>query len=153
MAFPPREAYERLVYSLADSHPEVTASSWRLYTNSSTTCFVRGRIWFRRDLELRIFEFLDLSDGELLEYSYTVFQAGERIRWYDPQPHPEIPELSSTFPHHYHMLPDIKRNRHPAPGISFTQPNLTTLIADVARLAQPASGSTSPGAPASEPSD
>ena len=43
---------------------------------------------------------------------------------------PEISELSSTFPHHYHEPPDIKHNRKPAPGISFTEPNLPTLIAD-----------------------
>jgi hypothetical protein len=31
-------------------------------------------------------------------------------------------------PHHLHRHPDIKRNRQPAPGISFTVPNLPTLI-------------------------
>ncbi len=132
MAFPPREAYDRLIYSLTDSFPEVASSSLHLYPNSSTTCFVRGSVWFRSGLELRVVEYLDLSDGELLAYSYTVFQGEERICWYDPQPHPEIPELSSTFPHHCHKLPNIKHNWHPAPGISFAEPNLSTLIAEIA---------------------
>lgn len=134
MAFPPRELYERLVYSLTDEYPEVVSSTLHLYSNSIATSFIRGSIWFKNGLELRIFEYLDHSDGELLEYSYTVFQGQQRIRWYDPQPHPEQPDLASTFPHHLHAPPDIKHNRRPAPGISFTEPNLPTLIADIARL-------------------
>jgi hypothetical protein len=137
MAFPPREAYERFIYALADTHPEVVSSSLHLYPNSPTTCFVRGSIWFQNGLELRVFEYLDLSDGELLDYSYTVLQGEERVRWYDAQPHPEVSELSSTFPHHFHTPPDIKHNRQPAPGIGFTGPNLPTLCDEIARLSLP----------------
>ena len=134
MAFPSRDAYERFIYSLPATHPEIQSSTLRLYTNSPTTCFVRGRIWFRSELELRVFEYLDFSDGELLNYHYTVFRGQERIRWYDPQPHPENPELASTLPHHLHTPQDIKHNRKPAPGISFQAPNLSTLIADCIAL-------------------
>ena len=134
MAFPSREGYEHFVYSLPDKYEEVASSSLRLYPNSPTTCFVRGSIWLGNGLELRVFEYLDFSDGELLEYSYTVFQGEERIRWYDAQPHPEIHELAATFPHHFHTAPDIKHNRRAAPGICFTEPNLPTLIADIADL-------------------
>jgi hypothetical protein len=59
-----------------------------------------GSVYFHNGLELRVFEFLDLADGELLDYSYTVFRGEDRIRWYDPQPHPELPERAATFPHH-----------------------------------------------------
>jgi hypothetical protein len=41
-----------------------------------------------------------------------------------------------TFPHHLHEPPDIKHNRKPAPGISFTVPNFPTLIADCAALGE-----------------
>ena len=75
MAFPPRDAYQRLIYSLPDTHPEIQSSA-----------------------------------------------------------HPEIPDLVSTFPHHLHEPPDIKHNRKPASGISFTAPNLPTLIADCIAL-------------------
>ena len=51
-AFPPREAYERLIYSLADSYSEVVSSSLHLYLNSPTTCFTRGSVWFQNGLEL-----------------------------------------------------------------------------------------------------
>jgi len=83
---------------------------------------------------LRVFEYLDLTDGEIFDYSYAVFRGDEKIRWYDPQPHPENPALASTFPHHRHEPPDIKHNRKPAPGISFHAPNLPTLIKDCEEL-------------------
>jgi hypothetical protein len=134
MAFPSRDAYERFVYSLPATHPEIQSSTLRLYTNSPTTCFIRGSIWLQNEVELRVFEYLDFSDKELLDYYYAVFRGQERVRWYDPQPHPENPELASTFPHHLHEPPDIKHNRKPAPGISFQTPNLPTLIADCIAL-------------------
>jgi hypothetical protein len=142
MAFPPRETYEQFLYSLPGTVPEIRASSLHLYPNSSTTCFVRGSIWFQNGLELRGFEYLDLSDGEFLDYSYTVFRSGERIRWYDPQPHPKIPELASTLPHHYHAPPDIRRNRRPAPGVTFAEPNLPNLITEIASLSLPSAAAS-----------
>jgi hypothetical protein len=49
-------------------------------------------------------------------------------------PHPHIPELQSTHPHHKHVPPEIKHNRIPAPGIAFDRPNLPYLIAEVEAL-------------------
>jgi hypothetical protein len=149
MAFPPREAYERFIYSLPAAHPEIQSSTLHIYTNSPTTCFVRGSIWFQSGLELRVFEYLDFSDGELLDYYYAVLRGQERIRWYDPQPHPEIPGLASTFPHHRHELPTLKHNRHPAPGVSFQAPNLPALIADCVALGEGLS--VGPGEPLEHP--
>jgi hypothetical protein len=131
-----RADYESLIYSLPERYAEVSSSTLRLYTNSPTTAFVRGTVYFRSGLELRVFEYLDLTDGELLDYSYTVLLGEERIRWYDPQPHPENAELASSFPHHRHEPPDLKDNRRPAPGISFQSPNLPTLMADCIELGQ-----------------
>lgn len=130
MALPSLRDYERFIYVLVDENQDILSSTLRLYTNSATTGFVRGTVWFHSGLELRVFEYIDFSDGELLDYSYTVFRGQEKIRWYDPQPHLDNPELASTFPHHRHEPPDIKHNRKPAPGISFSEPNLPTLIAD-----------------------
>jgi hypothetical protein len=136
MAFPPRDAYERFIYSLLGTYPEIQSSTLHLYTNSPTTCFVRGSVWFRNGLELGVFEYLDFADGELLDYRYAILRGKEPVRWYDSQPHPETPELASTFPHHFHEPPDIKHNRKPAPGISFAAPNLPTLIADCVALGE-----------------
>jgi hypothetical protein len=129
-----RTDYESLLYSLVERYPEVSASTLRLYNNSATTAIVRGSVHFHSGLELKVFEYLDLTDGEILDYSYSVFRGEEKIRWYDPQPHPELSELASTFPHHRHEPPDIKHNRRPAPGITFHAPNLTILIADCVEL-------------------
>ena len=129
-----RADYETLLYTLTERYAGVSASTVRLYTNSATTALVRGSIHFHSGLELRLFEYLDLTDGEIFDYSYTVLRGDEKIRWYDPQPHPEDPELASTFPHHRHEPPDIKHNRKPAPGITFSAPNLPTLIADCDEL-------------------
>lgn len=125
-----RTEYEELLYSVRERHPEIRRSTLRLYTRSAASAFVRGSLYFANGLELRVFEYLDLADGELLDYSYTVYRGEETIRWYDPQPHPEVGELAATFPHHYHEEPDIKHNRQPAPGISFVSPNLAALIRD-----------------------
>lgn len=129
-----RSNYEQLLYSLPEHFAEVSASTLRLYPKSKTTALVRGSVYFNNGLELRVFEYLDLTDGEILDYSYTILRGQEKIRWYDPQPHPEIESLQSTFPHHRHDPPDIKQNRLPAPGISFEAPNIPLLIADCIEL-------------------
>jgi hypothetical protein len=134
MSFPSQADYERLVYTLPQNHPEVASSSLHLYTTSRGTAIVRGSIRFSNGFELQVSEVVDFVAGRISDYSYTVFLGSERVRWYDPQPHPEIPTLASTYPHHYHVPPDIKRNRLPAEGISFTEPNLPILIAEIARL-------------------
>ena len=55
----------------------------------------------------------------------------EKLFWYDCQPHPAEPALQATHPHHKHIPPDIKHHRIPAPGLSFTQPNLPFIIAEI----------------------
>lgn len=44
-----------------------------------------------------------------------------------------------SLPHHFHEPPDIKHHRRPAPGLSFTSPNLPALIADCIALGEPLS--------------
>lgn len=129
-----KSAYEHLLYTLPQQHPEIASSSLHLFTTSATVGLVTGSVQFHNGLELRVRELVDLSDGEILDYSYDILQGDDPIRWYDPQPHPENPELATTFPHHLHEPPDIKRNRQPAPGIDFVAPNLPTLIADCIAL-------------------
>jgi hypothetical protein len=125
-----RSEYEHYLYSLLPQHPQVSRSTLRLFTNSSTTAIIRGEVELQNGLAIRVFEFLDFSDESILEYSYAVYQGEEKIRWYDAQPHPENLALQSTFPHHFHAAPDIKHNRQPAKGIGFKEPNLPTVIAD-----------------------
>ena len=146
IGFPSRQDYELLVYTLPQRHPEIVFSSVRLYTTSRGTATVMGSVRFRGGLELCVFEIVDFIAGRISDYSYDVLRGEEPVRWYDPQPHPENPELASTFPHHLHEPPNIKRNRKPAPGISFQALNLPTLIADCIALGEAlSSGSAESG--------
>lgn len=135
MAFPSRIEYEALIYSLPGRYAtEILLSTLRLYSTSALTARIEGIVLFTNGLELRIREFLDFRLGRILDYSYTIYRGDEKIRWYDPQPHPESAALTQTFPHHRHEPPDIKHNRQPAPGISFTAPNFSILVADCLSL-------------------
>ena len=69
-------------------------------------------------------------------YGYEIYRGEERLYWYDDFPHPNDQTLASTFPHHKHIPPDIKRNRIPAPKISFTRPNLPILLQEIEELAK-----------------
>ncbi len=134
MVFPSCRDYELLVYTLPQRYPEIALSSLRLFTTSSGTAIVKGSVVFRAGVELRVFEVLDFTAGRISDYSYNIFWGGELIRWYDPQPHPELPDLAHTFPHHRHEPPNIKHNRRPAPGIGFQSLNLPVLVADCIEL-------------------
>ena len=141
MPIPPRAQYEALVYGLLQNYPgQIRASTLRLFSKSALVVKVEGEIEFFNGLILHVQEYLDFRNACILDYSYTIYRGEEKIRWYDSQPHPENAELASTFPHHHHELPQIKDNRHPAPGISFTVPNLPTLIADCIELGKTLSG-------------
>lgn len=136
MPFPSQSEYERLIYGVVDDYPQVIRSTLHLYSSSALTAVVEGSIFLQSGLELRILEVLDFKIGRIRQYSYTVFRGGERVWWYDSQPHPENPDLFETFPHHRHEPPDIKHNRRPAPGISFSSSNVPVLLADCSALAE-----------------
>ena len=137
MTFPSRADYEALVYSIPENYPEhIQSSTLRLYSRSALAVVVEGEIRFLNGLVLKIREFLDFKQKRIVDYSYTVYQGEKKIRWYDPQPHPEIEILAATFPHHFHEEPDIKHNRKPAPGITFSAPNLPVLVEACAQLGE-----------------
>ncbi len=124
------------MYGLVSQYVEVRSSTLRLYSTSALTAVVEGELFLQNGLKLRILEILDFKAGQIQNYSYAIYRGEEKIRWYDPQPHPENPDLAATFPHHLHEPPDIKHNRKPAKGISFTSPNFATLITDCVELGE-----------------
>jgi hypothetical protein len=125
--------YSELIYSLQERYATIQHSTLVLATVGSTLAKLEGQVIFFGDISLDIWELVDFDLRRILDYSYEVFKAGEQILWYDPFEHPHIPELASTHPHHKHVPPDIKHHRLPAPGISFTEPNLPFLIAEIER--------------------
>ncbi len=76
-------------------------------------------------------EELDFAYGLITSYGYEVYQGTERLYWYDDFPHPDESLLASTFPHHKHVPPDIKRNRIPVDYMQFAKPNLLAIIKEI----------------------
>jgi hypothetical protein len=129
-----RAEYEHFIYTIVDTYAVVEKSTLHFFTTSATAGSLKGKLWFQNGFELKVAEVIDFAAGEILEYNYTLYKGGEKVRWYDPQPHPEDSNLAETYPHHLHELPDIKVNRKPAQDISFDSPNLPTLIEQIAAL-------------------
>lgn len=131
--------YGKLIYSLQERYQSVQRCTLVLATIGPTLAKLEGQVIFESDVVLDVWELVDFAVGQIRNYSYEIYQAGEKIAWYDPFEHPHIAELASTYPHHKHISPDLKHNRIPAPGISFKQPNLPTLIEEIEREVLPSS--------------
>ncbi|MDQ2098784.1 MAG: DUF6516 family protein [Tychonema bourrellyi B0820] len=125
--------YNRFVSQIL-TRPDIERSTVVVWSNSPYTGTAEGEVWFTRNVRLRMREELDFDAGLITAYGYEVYQGSEKLYWYDDFPHPQDPSLASTFPHHKHIPPEIKRNRVPAPDISFTRPNLPTLIQEIEAL-------------------
>jgi Family of unknown function (DUF6516) len=125
--------YSRFVSQIL-SHSDVKHSTVVVWSNSPYTGTAEGEVWFKGNVRLRMREELDFDAELITSYGYEVYRGGEKLYWYDDFPHPQDLSLASTFPHHKHVPPEIKRNRVPAPDISFTCPNLPALIQEIEAL-------------------
>lgn len=125
--------YERFVYTLQQRYPSVLHTTLTVARRGRGLATVVGELHFARGYRLVVSEIITWDEGPLLiqHYSYEVWCNSEKLYWYDPQPHPDQPELASTHPHHKHVPPDIKHHRLPAPGLRFDAPNLPLLIAEI----------------------
>ncbi|TEU10470.1 MAG: hypothetical protein E3J21_26340 [Anaerolineales bacterium] len=124
------EEYEEFVYDISNQFPAVRYSTLVFIRLDPLTAVVRGEVFFEGDIYLRVREVLDFDSGFLQTYSYEVYRDDEQLYWYDDWSHPDIPELTSTDPHHKHVPPDLKHHRVPAPHLSFC-PNLPFLIKEI----------------------
>lgn len=125
--------YSHFVYAIRERYPSIRGSTLVLIPLGPLSGTLRGVLEFDQGITLRVVEQIDFDAQSIDYYSYTVSQRGEVRYWYDPQPHPGDSSLSSTFPHHKHVPPDIKHNRVLAPGIRFDHPNLPILIEEIER--------------------
>ena len=127
--------YEEFVYTLQQRFPTIQSSSLVVVRRGKRVAILQGELTFAYGYRIGIKERLSYDDMVVIEeYGYELWHNSEKIAWYDSQPHPDDPSLASTHPHHKHIPPNIKRNRIPAPHISFTQPNLPILIQEIADL-------------------
>lgn len=130
--------YEEFIYSLQNSFPTIQRSTLVIIQRSRGYAELSGEIHFGQAIRLNVYERLVWSAAavRIQGYSYEVWQNEQQLYWYDSQPHQNEPTLAGTNPHHKHVQPDIKHNRIPAPGLSFSQPNLPFLIDEIQALLQ-----------------
>ena len=125
--------YEAFIYGLPRQFPAIGYSTLVVARRGAATATVKGEVVFSGGVRMVIVErlMLDADTLKIVSYGYEVWRGAEKLYWYDSQPHPDDPTLISTHPHHKHIPPDIKHHRLPAPGLSFTPPNLPFLIAEI----------------------
>ena len=112
-------SYSEWVYALANRHPFVTRSTLVLIPIGATLARLEGCLECFQGLTVEVWELVDFSKQQIRTYSYEIYRHGEKVCWYDPWAHPEIPALAATFPHHRHLPPNLRENRVPAPGLRF----------------------------------
>lgn len=136
MADRPLSSLDRYSQFVAEqlNQPEIMRSTVSVWSVSPYTGIAEGEVFFTNGIWLRLREELDFHDQLITSYGYEVYRDQEKLFWYDDFPHPQDPGLSATFPHHKHVEPNIRRNRVPAPGISFTEPNLPMIIHEIRGL-------------------
>jgi hypothetical protein len=125
--------YSQFLAELLD-RPDVTRSTITVWSVSPYTAVAEGELFFVGGFRLRMREEIDFDELIIASYGYEAYQEAEKLYWYDDFPHPNDPTLASTHPHHKHVPPNIKQNRIPAPGLSFTKPNLPQIIAEFEEL-------------------
>lgn len=127
------EDYELFLYTLTEQFLSVRRSTVTFVRRGATLARIAGELFFDSDIRLVVRErvIFDRLPVMIDWYGYEVWQGAEKLCWYDSQPHPDDPLLQSTHPHHKHVPPDMKHHRIPAPGMSFTQPNLPMLIREI----------------------
>ena len=130
--------YEEYVYTLKQRFPSIQRSTLVVVRRGRLVAVLRGELTFGRGYRITVEERLSFDTGpvEIEFYGYELWHKADKIAWYDAQPHPNDPTLASTHPHHKHIPPNIKRNRIPAPNMSFTRPNLTAIIHEIEELIQ-----------------
>jgi hypothetical protein len=127
------QTYGEFIYTLPERYPIIQRSTLVLATIGPTLAKLEGQLTFEQRIILDVWELVDFDRQQILKYSYEIYNSDEKICWYDPFEHPNVPELSSTYPHHKHLPPDIKHHRVPASGIRFERPNLPYLIEEIQR--------------------
>ena len=127
------DSYTQFLAKLLD-RPDMIRSTITVWPVSPYTGIAEGELFFAGGFRLRMREEVDFDDQLITAYGYEAYQGAEKLYWYDDFPHPNDLSLASTHPHHKHIPPNIKRNRIPAPGLSFTKPNLPQIIKELEDL-------------------
>ena len=125
--------YEVFIYTLRQQFASLLYSTLIVAQRGPQYAELTGDIVLPAGYRLVVYERLTWDAGPLVieGYGYEVWRGSEKLYWYDSQPHPVDPTLAGIDPHHKHVPPDIKHHRIPAPGLSFTSPNLPFLVREI----------------------
>ena len=143
--------YATFIHSLPNRYSSLRRSSLTYIPLGAKVGKVVGMIFFDGNIILCVQEFLNFDLHIIEGYGYEVSRSHankddlpqaeeycrasyphkDKLYWYDSFPHPRDPSLAATHPHHKHIPPNIKRNRIPAPDLTFTAPNLPFLIEEI----------------------
>lgn len=136
------EDYELFLYSLPNQFSSIRRSTLTFVRLGTSLARIAGELFFDHDIRVVVRErFVYHRLPAVLDwYGYEVWRGDTKLYWYDPQPHPNDPELQITHPHHKHVPPDLKHHRIPAPGLSFVRPNLPLIIVEVEQLIEKLAG-------------
>ncbi len=128
--------YEEFVYTLSQRFPSVKRTTLTVVPRGRRMAILQGEIAFAQGYRITIKERLSFDEGPVIieEYGYEIWHYADKTAWYDSQPHVNDISLAGTYPHHKHIVPDIKHHRLPAPEMSFCQPNLPSLIREIEEL-------------------
>ena len=145
--------YSIFIHELPQQYSSIERSSLIYIPLGTQFGKVIGMVFFANNVVLCVQEFLNFELQVIEGYGYEVscnlastddqpstdeycgasYPDKEKFYWYDSFPHPHDPTLAATHPHHKHVPPNIKRNRIPAPDLTFTAPNLPFLIEEIER--------------------
>ncbi len=92
--------YERFVYGLPKSNASIESSTLTIIQKGRHYAELSGDLLFAAGYRLSVYELVtwDQRGIELRSYGYEVWLLGEKLYWYDSQPHPHDPLLASTHP-------------------------------------------------------
>jgi Family of unknown function (DUF6516) len=146
-------AYATFIYTLPERYTQIQRSTLAYIPSETLFGRAEGILFFADSVTLCVQEQLNFELAIIASYGYEVARSKlpaegdpfppaarycqasyphkDKLYWYDSFPHPNDPTLASTHPHHKHVHPNIKRNRIPAPHLSFTRLNLPFLIEEI----------------------
>jgi hypothetical protein len=58
---PSRPEYERFIYSITNVFPVIEKSTLHFFSTSATAGMLRGMVWFRNGLKLKVVEVIDFG--------------------------------------------------------------------------------------------
>ena len=101
------EDYELFIYTLPENFPAVRRSTIAFVRRGVSLARVAGELHFEHHFRVVVRErvLFNRLPVTLDWYGYEIWCGEEKLAWYDPQPHPNNPELQSTHPHHKQCYP------------------------------------------------